>query len=164
MPHGKRPSSLPAAPQPSGPANARPGRCRGCASGLRNAKADNTRRAYGRSWAAFTSWAQAHGYQSMPASPQHVALYLGRLAADGKVLATINQARAAISHFHAAAGMQKADNPARHPVVAGAGLSTDCQCPGPGPRDPTPAQARPRWPDGIRGDRATARRPGPGHH
>lgn len=54
----------------------------------------------------------------MPASPQAVALYLGRLAADGKALASINQARAAISHFHAAAGMQKADNPARHPVVA----------------------------------------------
>ena len=88
------------------------------ASGLRDAKAENTHRAYGRSWAAFTAWAQAHGYQSMPASPQAVALYLGRLAADGKALATINQARAAISHFHAAAGMQKADNPARHPVVA----------------------------------------------
>lgn len=54
----------------------------------------------------------------MLASPQAVALYLGRLAADGKALATINQARAAISHFHAAAGMQKADNPARHPAVA----------------------------------------------
>ena len=88
------------------------------ASGIRDAKAENTHRAYGRSWAAFTSWAQAHGYQSMPASPQAVALYLGRLAADGKALATINQARAAISHFHAAAGMQKTDNPARHPVVA----------------------------------------------
>ena len=62
--------------------------------------------------------AQAHGYQSTLASPQAVALYLGRLAADGKALATINQARAAISHFHAAAGMQKADNPARHPAVA----------------------------------------------
>ena len=33
-------------------------------------------------------------------------------------MATAEQARAAISHFHAAAGMQKADNPARHPVVA----------------------------------------------
>ena len=88
------------------------------ASGLRDAKAENTHRAYGRSWAAFTAWAEAHGYQSMPASPQAVALYLGRLAADGKALATIDQARAAISHFHAAAGLQKNDNPARHPVVA----------------------------------------------
>ena len=87
------------------------------ASGIRDAKADNTRRAYGKGWAAFTAWADAHGYQYMPAAPQAVALYLGRLAADGKSLATISQARAAISHFHAA-GMRKDDNPARHPVVA----------------------------------------------
>ena len=33
-------------------------------------------------------------------------------------MATIEQARAAISYAHAAAGMAKADNPARHPVVA----------------------------------------------
>ena len=31
---------------------------------------------------------------------------------------TVQQARSAISHYHAATGMQKADNPARHPVVA----------------------------------------------
>ena len=81
------------------------------AAGLRDAKAANTRRAYGRGWAAFTTWAEAHGYHCMPASPQSVALYLGHLAADGKSLATINQARAAISHHHAAQGIPKADNP-----------------------------------------------------
>ena len=54
----------------------------------------------------------------MPAAPQTVALYLGHLAAEGKSLATINQARAAISHAHAAEGIAKSDNPARHPVVA----------------------------------------------
>ena len=89
------------------------------AAGLRDAKAANTRRAYGRGWAAFTAWADAHGYQYMPAAPQTVALYLGHLAADGKSLATINQARAAISHAHAAQGIPKADNPARHPAVVG---------------------------------------------
>ena len=47
-----------------------------------------------------------------------MALYLGYMAAAGQSMATIEQARAAISHFHAAAGMQKGDNPARHPVVA----------------------------------------------
>ena len=87
------------------------------ASGIRDAKADNTRRAYDKGWAAFTAWADAHGYLYMPASPQAVALYLGHLAAEGKSLATISQARAAIPHFHAA-GMQKGDNPARHPLVA----------------------------------------------
>ena len=50
----------------------------------------------------------------MPASPQAVALYLGRLAADVKAMATIEQARAPISHLHAAADMQKNDNPAWH--------------------------------------------------
>ena len=54
----------------------------------------------------------------MPAEPQTVALYLGHLAADGKAIATIAQARAAISHAHAAQGIPKGDNPARHPVVA----------------------------------------------
>ena len=49
------------------------------AAGLRDAKAANTRRAYGRGWAAFTAWADAHGYQYMPAAPQTVALYLGHL-------------------------------------------------------------------------------------
>ena len=87
-------------------------------SGLRNAKDSNTNRVYSMGWAAFTAWADTHGYQSIPASPQAVALYLGRLSADGKAMATIEQVRAAISHFHAAAGVQKADNPARHPVVA----------------------------------------------
>ena len=34
-------------------------------------------------------------------------------------MAGVGLARGAISHFHAAAGMQKADQPARHPVAAG---------------------------------------------
>ncbi len=54
----------------------------------------------------------------MPSEPQTVALYLGHLAADGKAIATIAQARAAIPHAHAAQGIPKGDNPARHPVVA----------------------------------------------
>ena len=88
------------------------------AAGLRDAKAANTRRVYASAWHEFNVWALANGRQSLPAEPQTVALYLGRLAADGKAMATIEQARAAISHAHAAAGIAKADNPARHPVVA----------------------------------------------
>ena len=88
------------------------------ATGLRDAKAANTRRVYEAAWQRFQEWAGGAGHQSLPAAPQSVALYLGRLAADGKAMATIEQARAAISHAHAAAGMAKADNPARHPVVA----------------------------------------------
>ena len=52
------------------------------------------------------------------ATPQAVALYLGHLAVVGKPMATVQQARSAISHFHAAAGMGKGDNPALHPVVS----------------------------------------------
>ena len=36
----------------------------------------------------------------------------------GRSIATVQQARSAISHFHAAAGIQKGDNPALHPVVS----------------------------------------------
>ena len=86
--------------------------------GLRDAKAANTRRAYQTAWLLFCEWTLLTGRQSMPAEPQTVALYLGHLAADGKAIATIAQARAAISHAHAAQGMQKGDNPARHPAVA----------------------------------------------
>ena len=63
-------------------------------------------------------WALESGRESLPADPRTVALYLGHLAADGKAMATIALARAAISHAHAAAGTAKGDNPARHPVVA----------------------------------------------
>ena len=88
------------------------------ASGIRDAKAENTRRSYASAWRRFQAWADAGGHPALPPTPQAVALYLGHLAATGRSMASIEQARAAVSHFHAAAGMQKADNPARHPVVA----------------------------------------------
>ena len=47
-----------------------------------------------------------------------MALYLGHLAATGRSLASVQQVRSAISHFHAAAGIQKGENPALHPVVS----------------------------------------------
>ena len=88
------------------------------AAGLRDAKAENTRRSYASAWRRFQAWADAVGHPALPTSPQAVALYLGHLAATDRSMASIEQARAAVSHFHAAAGMQKADNPARHPFVA----------------------------------------------
>ena len=86
--------------------------------GLRDAKAANTRRAYASAWHTFCEWTILTGRRAMPAEPQTVALYLGHLAAGGKTLATINLARAAISHAHAAQGISQTENPARHPVVA----------------------------------------------
>ena len=47
-----------------------------------------------------------------------MALYLGHLTSTGRSIATVQQTRSAISHFHAAAGMGKGDNPALHPVVS----------------------------------------------
>ena len=87
------------------------------AEGLRNAKAANTRRAYGSAWHYFCVWALESGRESLPADPRTVALYLGHLSADGKAMATIALARAAISHAHSAAGIAKGDNPARHSVL-----------------------------------------------
>ena len=111
------------------------------ASGLRDAKAENTRRAYAFAWRRFQTWADAGGHQALPATPQSVALYLGHLAADGRSMATIEQARAAVSHFHAAAGMQKADNPARHPVVAEAMRGWRNRAPAPKQADALTADA-----------------------
>ena len=101
------------------------------ASGIRDAKAENTRRSYASAWRRFQAWAEAGGHRTLPTTPQVVALYLGHLAATGRSMATIEQARAAISHFHAAAGMQKSDNPSRHPVVAEAMKGWRNQAPAP---------------------------------
>ena len=76
---------------------------RAVASGLRDAKAANTRRSSASAWRRFQEWAEAGGHRVLPSTPQAVALYLGHLAAVGGSMATIEQARAAISHFHAAA-------------------------------------------------------------
>ena len=111
------------------------------ASGLRDAKADNTRRASASAWRRFQSWAGAGGHPAL----------------------------------HATAGMQKADNPVRHPIVAEAVRGWSNRAPGrpmpspptpcgPGPGGPAGAQAGPQRKDRIRRDCPTPRRPGPGHH
>ncbi len=81
------------------------------ASGIRDAKADNTRRAYASAWQRFQEWAGAGGHQALPATPEAVALHLGHLASAGLSVASIAQARAAISHFHATAGMRRPTTP-----------------------------------------------------
>ena len=111
------------------------------AAGLRDAKAANTRRVYAFAWHEFNVWALANGRQSLPAEPQTVALYLGRLAADGKAMATIALARAAISHAHVAEGTAKGDNPARHPVVAEVVKGWRNQAPAPKQADALTAEA-----------------------
>ena len=99
-----------------------PERDRGAAEAVatrrRDAKAGNTRRASASAWRQFRTWAEAGGHPALPAAPQAVVLYLGHLASTGRSIATVQQARSAISHFHAAAGTGKGDNPALHPVVS----------------------------------------------
>ena len=111
------------------------------ADGIRDAKAENTFRTYASAWRRFQAWAEAGGHPALPTALQAVALYLGHLAAIGRSMASIEQARAAVSHFHAAVGMQKADNPARHPLVAEAERGWRNQAPVPRQADALTADA-----------------------
>ena len=58
------------------------------------------------------------GEAGPPESSRKLQIWNGVKGGGGRSIASSEQARAAISHFHAAAGMQKGDNPTRHPVVA----------------------------------------------
>ena len=71
------------------------------------------RRVYQTAWHLFGEWTLLAGRQSMPAEPQTVALYLGHLAADGRAIATIAQARATAPRAY-----RRGHNPARDPAVA----------------------------------------------
>jgi integrase len=68
------------------------------------ATADNTRRAYARQWAAFVAWCEANRLEALPALPATVALYATHLAESGRKVATVEQAVAAITAAHRAAG------------------------------------------------------------
>lgn len=71
---------------------------------LRDTMAGETFRAYRSRLAAFSSWCERVGRQSMPADPDTISLYLAALEAEGKRPATICQVVAAISKAHKAAG------------------------------------------------------------
>ena len=76
------------------------------------AYADNTRRAYVAAWDRFC---EAVGpSRAMPATPELIANYLAMLAEEGKSVATVRQAAAAISTAHRAADVE---NPCASPVV-----------------------------------------------
>ena len=65
-------------------------------------------------------------------------------------MASVDQARAAISHFHAAAGIQKPDNPARHPAVAEAIKGWRNQAPAPSQADALTNEALARIRESLR--------------
>lgn len=84
---------------------------RATAEFLRSSKSTATRRAYAADWQHFETWAVSHSLASLPANPEHVAVYLAGLATGGKKLSTIRRRCAAIAHIHERAGH---DNPAAH--------------------------------------------------
>lgn len=77
------------------------------------AYSENTRRAYVQVWDRFCEVVGPG--RAMPATPGTVANYLSMLAEDGKSVATIRLAAAAISAAHRVAG--DADSPCASPVV-----------------------------------------------
>ena len=68
-----------------------------------NTRSANTKKAYASDWSHFTTWAHAHGFESLPAEPAIVALYITALAATRKP-STITRRLAAISVVHQQAG------------------------------------------------------------
>ena len=72
----------------------------------RQAKAENTLRAYRSDWAHFEEWCSRQGLAPLPAAPATVALYITALAEAGRAVSTIRRRLASISAAHQAAGHQ----------------------------------------------------------
>lgn len=68
------------------------------------ARARRTREEYAKQWRAFSEWCEANGLCELPAAPQAVSLYLAARADEGRKVATLAQALAAISQAHQVAG------------------------------------------------------------
>jgi site-specific recombinase XerD len=73
-------------------------------------KSINTRRAYAADWASFSTWCEAAGEISLPATPLAVATYLAQLADGGLKAKTIQRRTAAIRAKHLAAGLEPPTN------------------------------------------------------
>src|SRR4029078_6547498 len=87
---------------------------------MAEARAQPTRRAYGRAWAAFEAWCAAEGRQALPASPETVAGWMTAMAAGvggyrSLARSSINQALSAVVLAHHTAG-HALDR--KHPVIA----------------------------------------------
>ena len=87
------------------------------------AASENTRRAYRQQWAAFTTWASAQGYPSLPAADATLAAYLTLLAGQGFALASVRQARGAVVKAHQLAGFPTAAGPVTAAALLGIGRS-----------------------------------------
>jgi site-specific recombinase XerD len=80
---------------------------------LRQAKSDNTRRAYRADWSHFQAWCAAHELAPLLAREETLVLYFSELAATHKV-STLQRRLAAISQAHQVAGFE---TPTRGPVI-----------------------------------------------
>ena len=74
------------------------------ASALEAALSPNTRRAYATAWRQFAAFAEQHGEQAMPASPELVAAYHAHRHAAGASMPTLRQAGKAVAKAHSVAG------------------------------------------------------------
>ena len=82
-----------------------------------SAKAPSTLRAYKSDWLLFEKWCRLHGLQSLPASPDSVALYMAYLASDHAV-ATITRRLCSITAKHRTSGFPNSPASAHHLVVS----------------------------------------------
>jgi integrase len=85
------------------------------------ARARNTQRAYLGHWTRFRSWAQEQGLDLPGGLEAALCDYLVRLAEDGKRMATIRQARAAIIRGADLAGWSKPGGPGVAEMMRGLG-------------------------------------------
>jgi integrase len=69
-----------------------------------DAKATRTRKAYRCAWESFATWCDAHGLQSLPATPETLALYVTARAEAGRKPATITLDVAGVCAAHRTAG------------------------------------------------------------
>ena len=106
----------------------------------------NTRRAYRQQWAAFTTWASAQGYLSLPAANATLAAYLTLLAGQGFALASVRQARGAVVKAHQLAGFPTPAGPVAAAALLGIGRSNGA----------AQGQAAPLTAEGLAAIRATA--------
>jgi integrase len=83
----------------------------------RSAKAPSTLRAYRSDWLQFESWCRLHRLQSLPASPETVALYIADIASNHAV-ATITRRLCSITERHRASGFANSPAKAHHLVVS----------------------------------------------
>ena len=107
-------------------------------SAIAASKSPATRRAYRSAWTAWTAWAGEHGLETLPAEPEHVAMFLAQRAEDGASMSTLRMATAAIGAAHDLAGEP---NPCADRIVRTALAGLSRQAAGQGARQAKPLTA-----------------------